>query len=141
MLYVMLCGRYPFEPLNASKVGSSTTLKVINAIIAGVWSFPAGSSVTPACEQLLVRLLAVNAEERMTMRELMKSEWYLTNLPPETHKMNDLFFERSASDASYDPEDVQIKHLLEEAMRKQRSLWKERQSKEVYEEAVILATD
>ena len=136
MLYVMLFDTYPFETLNTSK---PRALKIIKSIMEGSWRIPEGVSISPACEQLLHRLLVVKPEERMTMGELMKNEWYLTNLQPETQKIKEeLFLESLATNPSDDPGYQQIKELMKEAIDKQNSFLEARQSREVPEEIVVL---
>ena len=126
MLYVMLFGSYPFDPMSISMpTGPAKTLQTVNAILSGAWSFPESISVTPGCRHLLLSLLVVNPERRMTMQDLMKRDvWFLTDLPPETHRMNNLCLEGSRDlDACEEPEDDQIKKLLKEAGEKQRRFW------------------
>ena len=83
MLYVMLFGSYPFGGLHVNKPGSANTLKIINSILSGVWSMPNSSTISPSCLQLLQCLLVINPDERITMEDLMKDPWFLTDLPPE----------------------------------------------------------
>ena len=123
MLYAMLFGNYPFGGLNVRHVGPANTLKIINAILTGVWSVPEGASISQGCLRVLQRLLVLNPQERMKMEDLMNDEWFLVDLPPETSKMNESFLEESRHLEDKDPGDEQIKLMLLDAMEKQRKIW------------------
>ena len=123
MLFVMVFGQYPFDPLNSSSGGPAKTLKVVNAIMSGAWKFPDGGvSISPGCQRLLQRLILVDPSQRMSMADLLKDDWFLIDLPPETRRMNQLCV-AAADEADIDPEESQIKKLLAEAMEKQHKFW------------------
>ena len=53
------------------------------------------------------------------MQDMMKEEWFLKHLPPETSKMNELCLEQANHFSTNDPQDGQIRLMLQEAMEKQ----------------------
>ncbi|KAK7205413.1 kinase-like domain-containing protein [Myxozyma melibiosi] len=71
ILYVMLCGRLPFDDEFIP-----TLFKKING---GVYSLP--SYLSPGAKHLLQRMLVVNPMNRITVREIMQDKWFKVNLP------------------------------------------------------------
>ncbi|KAK9453712.1 kinase-like domain-containing protein [Dipodascopsis uninucleata] len=71
ILYVMLCGRLPFDDEFIP-----TLFKKING---GVYSLP--SYLSPGAKHLLQRMLVVNPLNRITVREIMQDKWFKVNLP------------------------------------------------------------
>ncbi|KAK9237805.1 kinase-like domain-containing protein [Lipomyces kononenkoae] len=71
ILYVMLCGRLPFDDEFIP-----TLFKKING---GVYTLP--SYLSPGAKQLLQRMLVVNPLNRTTVREIMQDKWFKVNLP------------------------------------------------------------
>ncbi|KAI8813438.1 kinase-like domain-containing protein [Cladochytrium replicatum] len=71
ILYVMLCGRLPFDDENIP-----TLFKKING---GIFSLP--SFLSPATRKLLTSILVVDPLKRMTIQEIRENEWFQVNLP------------------------------------------------------------
>ncbi|KAK9462163.1 kinase-like domain-containing protein [Lipomyces oligophaga] len=71
ILYVMLCGRLPFDDEFIP-----TLFKKING---GVYTLPA--YLSPGAKHLLQRMLVVNPMNRITVREIMQDKWFQVNLP------------------------------------------------------------
>ncbi|KAK9323735.1 kinase-like domain-containing protein [Lipomyces orientalis] len=71
ILYVMLCGRLPFDDEFIP-----TLFKKING---GVYTLP--SYLSPGAKHLLQRMLIVNPLNRITVREIMQDKWFTVNLP------------------------------------------------------------
>lgn len=71
ILYVMLCGRLPFDDEFIP-----TLFKKING---GVYSLP--QYLSPGAKHLLQRMLVVNPMNRITVREIMQDKWFNVNLP------------------------------------------------------------
>lgn len=71
MLYVMLCGRLPFDdeyiPLLFKKISG------------GIFSLP--SYLSPEAKQLLSSMLVVDPLKRITIENIRKNKWFNTNLP------------------------------------------------------------
>ncbi|KAK9376181.1 kinase-like domain-containing protein [Lipomyces chichibuensis] len=71
ILYVMLCGRLPFDDEFIP-----TLFKKING---GVYTLP--SYLSPGAKHLLQRMLVVNPLNRITVREIMQDKWFKVSLP------------------------------------------------------------
>ncbi|KAK9477188.1 kinase-like domain-containing protein [Lipomyces japonicus] len=71
ILYVMLCGRLPFD-----EEFIPTLFKKING---GIYTLP--SYLSPPVKHLLQRMLVVNPLNRITVREIMQDKWFKVNLP------------------------------------------------------------
>jgi len=71
MLYVMLCGRLPFDdeyiPLLFKKISG------------GIFTLP--SHLSPETKQLLSSMLVVDPLKRITIENIRKNKWFNTNLP------------------------------------------------------------
>ena len=71
ILYVMLCGRLPFDdefiPALFKKIGN------------GVYTLP--SYLSQGARYLLTRMLVVNPLNRITIREILEDDWFKQNLP------------------------------------------------------------
>lgn len=71
MLYVMLCGRLPFDdeyiPLLFKKISG------------GIFTLP--SHLSPETKELLSSMLVVDPLKRITIENIRKNKWFNTNLP------------------------------------------------------------
>ena len=71
ILYVMLCGRLPFDdefiPALFKKIGN------------GVYTLP--SYLSQGARYLLTKMLEVNPLNRITIREILEDDWFKQNLP------------------------------------------------------------
>ncbi|CAO3686145.1 unnamed protein product [Rhizopus stolonifer] len=71
ILYVMLCGRLPFDDEYIP-----TLFKKING---GIYKMP--SYLSPDTKSLLTSMLVVDPLKRITIQEIRKNEWFNKNLP------------------------------------------------------------
>ncbi|GMF05595.1 unnamed protein product [Ambrosiozyma monospora] len=71
ILYVMLCGRLPFD----DELIPALFKKISN----GVYTLP--HDLSPGAKNLLTRMLVVNPLNRITIREIMQDEWFLDGFP------------------------------------------------------------
>jgi serine/threonine-protein kinase SRK2 len=71
MLYVMLCGRYPFD-IHKGCIADPTKVN---------WKVPDGVELSPECLDLLNHMLVKDPAERLTMDGIMRHPWFRTNLP------------------------------------------------------------
>lgn len=83
ILYVMLCGRLPFD--------DEFIPNLFKKISEGVYTIPSGLS--PGAKSLLRRMLVVNPLNRITVDEIMQDPWFRYNidrslLPPEAQDDN-----------------------------------------------------
>ena len=71
ILYVMLCGRLPFD--------DDYIPNLFKKINGGVYTIP--SFLSPGAKSLLGRMLVVDPIKRATIQEIMNSKWFMVNLP------------------------------------------------------------
>ncbi|CAO2834335.1 unnamed protein product [Amaranthus hypochondriacus] len=78
-LYVMLVGAYPFEDPSDPKNFKKALVRILGA----QYSIPDNIPISPECRHLLSRIFVANAEKRITIPEIKKHPWFMTNLPLE----------------------------------------------------------
>ena len=71
ILYVMLCGRLPFD--------DESIPALFKKISNGVYTLP--HDLSPGAKNLLTRMLVVNPLNRITVHEIMDDEWFKVDLP------------------------------------------------------------
>lgn len=72
ILYVMLCGRLPFD--------DEFIPNLFKKISGGVYSIP--PDLSPGSKHLLQRMLVVNPLNRITVHEIMEDPWFKVNIDP-----------------------------------------------------------
>ncbi|VVT53245.1 uncharacterized protein SAPINGB_P003476 [Magnusiomyces paraingens] len=72
ILYVMLCGRLPFD--------DEFIPNLFKKISQGVYTIP--PDLSPGAKNLLKRMLVVNPLNRITVREIIQDPWFSVNLDP-----------------------------------------------------------
>ncbi|WVZ10479.1 hypothetical protein V8G54_015009 [Vigna mungo] len=77
-LYVMLVGSYPFE----DPTDPRNSWKTIQRVLGVQYSIPDDTKISPECGHLISRIFVFDPAERITIREILKNEWFLKNLPP-----------------------------------------------------------
>ncbi|XAR62139.1 Non-specific serine/threonine protein kinase [Bertholletia excelsa] len=78
-LYVMLVGAYPFEDPADPKNLRKSIVRILNV----QYSIPNYIEISIECRHLLSRIFVANPEKRITVPEIKKHPWFLTNLPIE----------------------------------------------------------
>ncbi len=71
ILYVMLCGRLPFD--------DEFIPALFRKISSGVYSLP--SYLSPGAKNLIQRLLVVNPLNRISVDEILEDEWFKVEMP------------------------------------------------------------
>lgn len=71
ILYVMLCGRLPFD--------DESIPALFKKISNGVYTLP--HDLSPGAKNLLTRMLVVNPLNRITVHEIMEDEWFKVDIP------------------------------------------------------------
>lgn len=71
ILYVMLCGRLPFD--------DESIPALFKKISNGVYTLP--HDLSSGAKNLLTRMLVVNPLNRITIHEIMEDEWFSVDLP------------------------------------------------------------
>eukprot|EP00730_Choanoeca_flexa_P001980 TRINITY_DN10867_c0_g1_i2.p1 TRINITY_DN10867_c0_g1~~TRINITY_DN10867_c0_g1_i2.p1 ORF type:complete len:502 (+),score=108.01 TRINITY_DN10867_c0_g1_i2:96-1601(+) len=90
ILYVLLCGRLPFDDEHLP-----TLFKLIRR---GVFSFP--SHVSEDAKDLVSRMLIVDPLKRITIDQIRQHTWFLVDLP------EDLFEDTTLDDSAFDADVV-----------------------------------
>lgn len=72
ILYVMLCGRLPFD--------DEFIPNLFKKISGGVYSIP--PDLSPGAKHLLQRMLVVNPLNRITVHDIMEDPWFKVNIDP-----------------------------------------------------------
>lgn len=76
-LYVMLVGAYPFEdPENPGDVR-----KIIGRILNVNYSIPDQIAISSECRDLLSQIFVADPNQRISMADIQRHEWFLKNLP------------------------------------------------------------
>ena len=70
ILYVMLCGRLPFD---------DEFIPLFKKISNGVYTLP--NYLSAGAKHLLTRMLVVNPLNRITIHEIMEDEWFKQDMP------------------------------------------------------------
>jgi serine/threonine-protein kinase SRK2 len=78
-LYVMLCGRYPFEDRKDPRNIRSTFQKIKTCD----YTIPSTVKISDACLDLIQRIFVVDASKRIDIAGIRSHPWFMTNLPTE----------------------------------------------------------
>jgi serine/threonine-protein kinase SRK2 len=78
-LYVMLCGRYPFEDRREPRNIRSTFQKIKSCDYA----IPSNVHISAACLDLIQRIFVVDVSKRIDIAGIRAHPWFTTNLPRE----------------------------------------------------------
>lgn len=78
-LYVTLNGAYPFHTEPGDKLA-------IKRMVKGMFKFHV--EVSPACEDLMRRMLTANPAERISIEDVMRHPWYTHKLPEPIARVN-----------------------------------------------------
>lgn len=88
LLYILLTGGFPFREQSDSNINPMEALQVMfRRICSGKVKFP--SSVSSEARQLLLQMLAPQAADRLTVKQLTENSWFRTDLPAGMLELND----------------------------------------------------
>ena len=79
VLFVLIAGRYPFDPLDA---------EFAKSVVAAQYYLPGDVTVSPECNDLLDQLLKPNPSDRANASRVMIHPWVLQDLPPGALELN-----------------------------------------------------
>ncbi|KAI8471768.1 MAG: Snf1-like ser/thr protein kinase [Monoraphidium minutum] len=94
MLFVMVCGCYPFGSLldkDGAAPPAHEALRVLERMLARDHAAPPGVDLTPDCADLLARMLAPDPGTRISVPEIIDHPWFQVNLPPRAKEMNEQY--------------------------------------------------
>ncbi|VEU24205.1 DEKNAAC105384 [Brettanomyces naardenensis] len=102
ILYVMLCGRLPFD----DELIPALFKKISN----GVYTIP--HDLSPGAKNLLTRMLVVNPLNRITVQEILDDSWFKVDFPDYLKRQDD----DSQHDVTIDDVDSDVVAALSSAM-------------------------
>jgi serine/threonine-protein kinase SRK2 len=135
MLYVMLFGQYPFETQQGPHQNQATRIQyMMDRISRMQLALPDSVEISPECRDLLCRTLVADPSARITMSDIQRHRWFLTNLPPEAVSMNDNYL--ADDDFSGVQTEEEIKGILRQAMTPGPGKYNFASYDETYEELI-----
>ena len=78
-LFVMLCGKYPFEDRRRPRDFRSTIVKIRNC----EYEIPRNVVLSPGCVDLIKRIFVVDPQRRIDIPGIQAHPWFVTDLPLE----------------------------------------------------------
>jgi len=83
ILYVLLCGRLPFDdesiPKLFEKIRGSSLSSCQWLIVDGIYSLP--NHLSEGARRLIAKMLITNSEERATVPQIFEDPWFKVDLP------------------------------------------------------------
>lgn len=118
LLYVMVCGAYPFRRRDDDSMRPPQRMDVLLRRIQAVdYDFPPDRSVSPGCKDLVKRLLVRDPAQRATLAEVMRHPWFQEGLSPEVLSFNDPLVAKSMAEPVTGEVESEIARIVEEAGR------------------------
>eukprot|EP01023_Acetabularia_acetabulum_P052183 TRINITY_DN5783_c1_g1_i3.p1 TRINITY_DN5783_c1_g1~~TRINITY_DN5783_c1_g1_i3.p1 ORF type:complete len:387 (-),score=37.53 TRINITY_DN5783_c1_g1_i3:573-1733(-) len=74
-LFCILFGEYPFDQRKFQK-----PFDYYEALQKSAFNFPSHPTVSQSCRQLITQMLTADPNQRITLKQLMKTQWFTTNL-------------------------------------------------------------
>ncbi|KAI8467428.1 MAG: hypothetical protein J3K34DRAFT_523747 [Monoraphidium minutum] len=122
MLFVMVCGCYPFGALSddsGAAAPPTDALRVLERMMARDFGPPPGVALSAHCRDLLASMLAPHPAARARVADVLAHPWFVENLPPRAMEMNDGHLEAPPPPGGQDPEAV--REVAREARRSARA--------------------
>lgn len=117
ILFAMLFGTYPFMPSTPKGSPLTSSIKSLHEKeMTSKVSMPEGVAISPECKELLQRMLVSNPLQRISLADVLKSSWYLTDLPEEEAHLNDEVAEEDVKVMKKRQSVLDIKSLLDFAL-------------------------
>lgn len=90
LLYVMVCGAYPFRRTDDEKLRPTQRMDALLKRIQAVeYIFPSGRELSPGVKDLIGRMLVADPQKRITLGDVMRHPWFQVGLSPEILNFND----------------------------------------------------
>eukprot|EP00890_Picochlorum_soloecismus_P002510 jgi/Picsp_1/325/NSC_00324-R1_snf1-like protein kinase len=116
LLYVMLCGKYPFRRKEDDKMKATARMEaLLNRIKAVEYTFPPHLELSDAAKDLVQRMLVGDPKRRATLGDIMEHPWFRKGLSPEVLNFNDPLVEKSRSEPVTPEIEQEIARIVEEA--------------------------
>jgi serine/threonine protein kinase len=118
LLYVMVCGAYPFRRRDDDSMRPPQRMDVLLRRIQAVdYDFPPDRPVSDGCKDLVKRLLVREPAQRATLAEVMRHPWFQEGLSPEVLSFNDPLVAKSLAEPVTGEVESEIARIVEEAGR------------------------
>jgi len=83
MLYTMLFARYPFERPEDKKLDQHQRLqRILHRIIKADYVIGDIKAITPACHDLLQKILVADPKQRLSIADIFQHPWVQHDMPP-----------------------------------------------------------
>lgn len=116
LLYVMLCGSYPFRRReDDSKNAAAKMDALLQRIKAVDYSFPSHVKLSEEAKDLVTKMLVKDPDSRATLDEIMDHPWFRQGLSPEVLSFNDPLVEKSKSEPVTMGIEEEIARIVKEA--------------------------
>ena len=116
LLYVMLCGSYPFRRREDDTKNNAAKMDALLKRIRNVdYRFPSHVAVSPEAKDLVGRMLVGDPNERATLRDIMNHPWFAVGLGPEVLAFNDPLVEQSKNEPVTMEIEEEIARIVKEA--------------------------
>jgi serine/threonine-protein kinase SRK2 len=118
LLYVMVCGAYPFRRRDDDSMRPPQRMDVLLRRIQAVdYDFPPDRVVSDGCKDLVKRLLVRDPAQRATLAEVMRHPWFQEGLSPEVLSFNDPLVAKSLAEPVTGEVESEIARIVDEAGR------------------------
>ncbi|KAL4434192.1 hypothetical protein ABPG75_000633 [Micractinium tetrahymenae] len=112
MLYTMLFARYPFERPEDKKLDQHQRLqRILHRIIKVDYVIPESPAITPACRDLLQKILVADPAKRLNIAQIFQHPWVTQDLPPGSVEYNNWALALQVQPAQSDDE---VRHVVGE---------------------------
>lgn len=114
ILYILLYGKYPFDvQAGASMPKAKEVLQMLDKMVNRKYVLHEKVKVSKECLDLLHKLLAPEPQERITIEQIVKHPWFVTNLPADAQSMNQRWLDTPFPPDHQSPDDIRV--MLEQA--------------------------
>ena len=118
LLYVMVCGAYPFRRRDDDSMRPPQRMDVLLRRIQAVdYIFPKDLKLSEGVKGLIGRLLVREPEKRATLEEVMRHPWFQEGLSPEVLSFNDPLVAKSLAEPVTGDVEREIARIVDEAAR------------------------
>jgi serine/threonine-protein kinase SRK2 len=116
LLYVMLCGSYPFRRREDDAKNSAAKMDaLLNRIKAVDYSFPSHVNISDGAKGLVRTMLVGDPSQRATIKDIMDDPWFREGLSPEVLSFNDSLVEQSKGEPVTVEIEEEIARIVKEA--------------------------
>lgn len=116
MLYIMVCGCYPFDlSSNMQCNNQAVVVEILQKMLNKQIQVPPHIAISPACRHLLDCMLDPLPQTRISMMDIFQHPWFTHNLPPAFHTYNRQLIAKYSSQRSSKQPVETIKEIVQQA--------------------------